>query len=254
MITSTNNGQMKQLVKLQKSGKARREAGYFVVEGIRMVQEIPKEQLKKIYVTEDFFQKHQTMLHDTEYELVSPAVLKEVSDTQTPQGIMALVEKKEHSLESFYHKENPCFLILENLQDPGNVGTLIRTAEGAGVTGVILSRDTVDIYNPKVVRATMGAIFRVPIVVLDMDKIFEFLKKENITSYAAHLDGKNFFDENYKIPCAFFIGNEGNGLTETTSEQATKKIKIPMCGKVESLNAAIAGTILMYEAMRQRWN
>lgn len=252
MITSSSNGQMKQLVKLQKSGKARKEKNCFVVEGIRMVQEIPKTQLQKVYVTEDFFLKNKEMLQNIDYELVSDSVLKEVSDTKTPQGILALVEKVDYSIEQICGKENPSFLVLENLQDPGNVGTLIRTAEGAGVTAVLLSQDTVDLYNPKVIRSTMGSIFRVPTIVLTMEEIFAFLEKEKIVSFAAHLLGENFYQENYKEPCAFFIGNEGNGLTEKTTNRIKKKIKIPMCGEVESLNAAIAGTVLMYEMMRQR--
>lgn len=254
MITSSSNGQMKQLVKLQKYAKTRKETGTFVVEGLRIVQEIPKVQLQKVYVTEEFFQKNQEMLQGIDYELVSENVLKEVSDTKTPQGILAVVKKKEYSLEQVSKEENLCFLVLENLQDPGNVGTLIRTAEGAGISAVLLSQDTVDLYNPKVIRSTMGSIFRVPTFILPMEEIFTFLEKQKVVSFAAHLLGNNFYQEDYKQPCAFFIGNEGNGLTDDTTNRVQKKIKIPMQGQVESLNAAIAGTVLMYEMLRQRMN
>lgn len=254
MITSSSNGQMKQLVKLQKYAKTRKETGTFVVEGLRIVQEVPKEQLQKVYVTEEFFQKNQEMLQGIDYELVSENVLKEVSDTKTPQGILAVVKKKEYSLEQVSKEENLCFLVLENLQDPGNVGTLIRTAEGAGISAVLLSQDTVDLYNPKVIRSTMGSIFRVPTFILPMEEIFTFLEKQKVVSFAAHLLGNNFYQEDYKQPCAFFIGNEGNGLTDDTTNRVQKKIKIPMQGQVESLNAAIAGTVLMYEMLRQRMN
>ena len=145
-------------------------------------------------------------------------------------------------------------LVLENLQDPGNLGTMMRTAEGAGVTGVLLSRGCVDIYNPKTIRSTMGSIYRVPFLYTDdllgdMDRLHE----KGIVTYAAHLKGKGFYDEeSYKGPTAFLIGNEGNGLTDELSEKAKQYIKIPMEGQLESLNAAVAAAILMYEASRQR--
>ena len=150
-------------------------------------------------------------------------------------------------------EENALLLVLENLQDPGNLGTILRTGEGAGVTGIIMSRDTVDIYNPKVIRSTMGSIFRVPFVYADnMEQVMEFLKKNQITAYAAHLDGTNYTKEDYRKSSAFFIGNEGNGLSDGLTRAADRKIKIPMSGNVESLNAAMAAGLLMYEARRQR--
>lgn len=252
MITSSTNGQIKNLIKLQKSGKARKEQGVFVAEGLRLFREIPKEQVVKAYVTEEFFEKNKELLQGMDYELVSGAVLKEASDTKTPQGILAVVKMFYHSLEEIQEIKNPCFMVLENIQDPGNLGTIIRTSEGAGVSAILMTEDTVDIYNSKVVRSTMGSIFRMPFFVLSIEEIFDFLEERNIISYGAHLEGQDFYKENYKISCAFFIGNEGNGLTKETAKRVKKKIKIPMYGQVESLNAAIASTVLMYEAMRQR--
>ena len=158
----------------------------------------------------------------------------------------------KYSLDELKGYDNPCFMVLENIQDPGNLGTIIRTSEGANITAVLMSEDTVDIYNSKVVRSTMGSIFRTKFMYLSMEEIFTFLKEEKITTYGAHLDGQDFYEEDYKTACAFFIGNEGNGLTEETTRLVERKIKIPMYGQIESLNAAIAGTVLMYEAMRQR--
>ena len=252
MITSSTNAQIKNLIKLQKSGKTRREQGVFLAEGLRLFKEIPKEQLIKAYVTEEFLEKNQQLLENVDYEIVAENVLKEASDTKTPQGVLAVVKMKNYSLEELMGQNNPCLMVLENIQDPGNLGTIIRTSEGAGVSGILMSKDTVDLYNPKVVRSTMGSIFRMPCIVLPMDEIFTFLRKEGITSYGAHLEGRDFYKENYKTACAFFIGNEGNGLTEETTKRVERKIKIPMYGQVESLNAAIASTVLMYEAMRQR--
>jgi len=144
-------------------------------------------------------------------------------------------------------------LVLENLQDPGNLGTILRTGEGAGINGVIMSHDTVDIYNPKVTRSTMGSIFRVPFVYVDdLLEVAETMKQKNIITYAAHLNGTDYTKEDYQKGTAFFIGNEGNGLTDKLTDKVQKKIKIPMCGKVESLNAAMASGLLVYEARRQR--
>jgi TrmH family RNA methyltransferase len=147
-----------------------------------------------------------------------------------------------------------CLLLLEDIRDPGNLGTMIRTAEGAGITGIIFGDATVDIYNPKVIRATMGSIYRVPFYQAeDFYKTLEQIKARGITIYAAHLSGMPYdIEDNFQGKCAFLIGNEANGLSERASGQADKLIKIPMAGKVESLNAAVAAAILMYEAARQR--
>lgn len=252
MITSSANGQIKNLIKLQKSAKARKQQGVFLVEGLRLFREVPKEQIVKVYITEEFLEKHEELLQEIEYELVTNQVLKEASDTKTPQGVMAVVKMLKYSLDELKGYDNPCFMVLENIQDPGNLGTIIRTSEGANITAVLMSEDTVDIYNSKVVRSTMGSIFRTKFMYLSMEEIFTFLKEEKITTYGAHLDGQDFYEEDYKTACAFFIGNEGNGLTEETTRLVERKIKIPMYGQIESLNAAIAGTVLMYEAMRQR--
>lgn len=267
MITSTSNQQIKNIVKLQKSSKSRKEQQVFLVEGIRMFQEIPESLLVKAYVTEEWVERLPAVWEEgRQYEIISSGVLREISDTQTPQGILAVVRQQMYQREELLgqdlgtdgkmseEKGNvPCVLVLENLQDPGNLGTILRTAEGAGVTGVMMSRDTVDIYNSKVVRATMGAIFRMPFRYEESiwDGV-EWLKTQGICCYAAHLDGTCFYDYDFQRPCCFLIGNEGNGLTDELAAQADRFLRIPMKGKVESLNAAAAATVLMYETLRQR--
>ena len=166
---------------------------------------------------------------------------------------MAVVKMKNNSLSDML-AGNPLLILVENLQDPGNLGTILRMGEGAGVTGVIMSPNTVDIYNPKTIRSTMGSIFRVPFVyVQDFNEAVTQCQKSGVKVYAAHLDGKNtYLGEDYSTPTAFLIGNEGNGLTDGITKQADTLIRIPMQGEVESLNAAIACTILTYEAVRQR--
>ena len=151
-------------------------------------------------------------------------------------------------------KSGAHILVLDNLQDPGNLGTIFRTAEAAGVTGIILSRDCVDIYNPKVIRSTMGAVFRVPFLYAeDLQGTIGELKREGIKVYAAHLKGRKAYDqEDYREGCAFLIGNEGNGLRDEIAECADHYVIIPMLGRAESLNAAVAAAVLMFEVSRQR--
>lgn len=256
MITSTSNPQVKELVQLQKKSRLRSERNIFVVEGIKMFMEAPKNRVEKVYISESLFnrKKQELDIAGLKVEILSDKVFSYVSDTKTPQGILCLVKQKETAVDDILEEENPHLMILDNLQDPGNLGTILRTAEGAGVTGVIMSRECVDIYNPKTIRSTMGSVYRIPFVYVDdLRKVLEKIKEKGIKTYAAHLQGKNYYDEeNYKTGCAFLIGNEGNGLREEIAEMADIRIKIPMYGQVESLNAAIAASVLMFEVCRQR--
>lgn len=256
MITSTSNQQVKYLLQLQKKSKLRNEEGVFIVEGLRMFQEVPRDRVRKVYLSESLHNKkrQELDLKGFSVEILSDTVFAHVSDTKTPQGILCIVEQKSTSLEELLKVENPHFIVLDNLQDPGNLGTIVRTAEGAGVHGVIMSRDTVDIYNPKTIRSTMGSIYRMPFLyVEDVLEVLGIFHQKGITSYAAHLDGEQSYDkENYQSGTAILIGNEGNGLREEVAMAADRKVQIPMHGQVESLNAAIAASILMFEVCRQR--
>ena len=258
MITSTANQQVKQLIQLNKKRRLRDEKGVFVAEGLKMFQEAPKARIEKAYFSEGFLAAHRKEL-DLEgfsWEVMQDTVFRAASDTQTPQGVLCIVRRREYELEELLQEENPLLLLLENLQDPGNLGTILRTAEGAGVTGVILSKGSVDLYNPKTIRSTMGSVYRVPALYTeDLGEIAELLRDRGIRTFAAHLRGKHFYDqEDYRGGTAFFIGNEGAGLTEELSSKADTLIRIPMEGKVESLNAGVAASLLTYEAYRQRRN
>lgn len=255
MITSTSNPQVKNLQLLAKKARARNEQDVFLVEGMKMFQEAPRDKIQKVYIAKSLYEeKGQAFLQGMEAEVLEDHVFAAASDTKTPQGILCVVKQYHYRLEDMTDRENPHLLILENLQDPGNLGTIMRTAEGAGADGVILSRTSVDLYNPKTIRSTMGSIYRMPFLYVDsLEKILPALKKKGIRTYAAHLQGKNCYDqEDYRKGCAFFIGNEGNGLSENLSRKADTWIRIPMYGKLESLNAAVAASILMYEVCRQR--
>lgn len=256
MITSTSNQRIKEIVQYQRKSRARNEAGIFIVEGMRMVREVPEEKLVKLYVTETFYKKHREELPKSNVrpEFVTPTVFSYLSDTKTPQGVLAVVRQNQYDEKIIRRAGHAHLMVLDNLQDPGNLGTIFRTAEAAGVTGILLSRDCVDIYNPKVIRSTMGAIFRMPFVyVADLPAAIGRLKEENIRVYAAHLDGKHAYDEeNYCGGTAFLIGNEGNGLRQEIADCADTWIRIPMAGQAESLNAAVAASVLMFEVSQQR--
>ena len=245
---------------LKKKKKARDEERVFLVEGIRMFREVPTDQLEEVYVSESFYKKEkdtvEAVLQGTGIrpEELSDTVYAYASDTKTPQGVLCVVRQMEYPLEKVITGQCPMIMVLEHLQDPGNLGTILRTAEGAGVTGIVMDRECVDIYNPKTIRSTMGSIYRMPFCyVEDLKAAIGSLKEAGIGVYAAHLDGRHDYDEeDYGRPCAFLIGNEGNGLSQETAELADIYIKIPMEGQVESLNAAIAASVLMFEAGRQR--
>ena len=282
MITSTSNQQVKNLVQLQKKGKARREQKCFIVEGIRMFSEIPAPWIQQIYVSESFLLAHPDVLFEKKYEVLTDKVFEYVSDTKTPQGVLGVVKMPSYTREDLLRgndsqmsesaasakqagqtnqagqdeQREPLVLVLENIQDPGNLGTMFRSGEGAGVTGIIMDKTTVDIFNPKTVRSTMGGIYRVPFVIVDdVKEGIGFLQENGVSVYAAHLKGSCCYDvPDYKGASAFLIGNEGNGLTDEAADMADQYIRIPMGGQLESLNAAVAASLLMYEANRQRRN
>lgn len=279
MITAIKNQSIRNVVQLREKAKIRREQKAFVVEGLKMFQEAPLSWIREVYISESFAiqisnQKdgvqdeqavrpkaaeaarklEQCRQGGVRVETVSDEVFRKIADTISPQGILCVVEQPEYQKEELYKRPSSLWIILEDLQDPGNVGTILRTGEGAGITGVILTKGCVDLFNPKTIRATMGSIYRVPFFYTEQlpDEVRR-LKERHITVYAAHLDGKDWYDEaSYQMGSAFLIGNEGNGLKEETAVLADSYLKIPMQGQVESLNAASAASILMYEAARQR--
>ena len=259
MITSANNTQVKNIIQLNQKAKARREQGLFVAEGRKMFGEAPKDWISRVYVTESLTADESLMkqvmeLPEEKREIVADNVFRQMCDTRTPQGILTVLKKPVWTVEDILKGDAPLVMVLEDLQDPGNMGTIFRTAEGAGVDGIFMSTNCVDIYNPKTIRSTMGSVYREPFVIApDLQDVFAWFKKQGIRSYAAHLKGKGWYDEqSYVGGTAFLIGNEGNGLTDATAGQADCLIRIPMKGQLESLNAGVAAAILMYEASRQR--
>ena len=251
MISSTSNAKVKNIMNLKKSAKARKKEKCFLVEGPRMFFEIPKDRIEECYLTEEFEDKYAEELKGWHYELISENVCKHLSDTKTPQGVIAVVRRTEPSIEELLHKEkNPCFFLLENLQDPGNLGTIVRTAEGAGVTGIIMNRETVDIYNPKVIRSTMGAIFRCPAWSCGLEEVLELLVGIPLYGAALRSDTTDVRTVDYSR-CALAVGSEGRGLSQALLAACTKTLLIPMQPHCESLNAAVAAAVLLWEAARE---
>lgn len=257
MIT---NKKVKELITWNQKSRARREADVFLAEGTKMFLEAPTKGIREIYVSESFFATEEVRekMETIGYETVSDDTFRKISDTMTPQGILCVMERMHYGLADLLKTKNPVIMVLEELQDPGNLGTILRTGEGAGVSGVVLSKGCVDIYNPKTIRSTMGSIYRVPFFYTDsLQETIRELKENKITVYAAHLKGTRYYDEfDYadSFGTAFLIGNEGNGLTDETASLADEYLKIPMEGSVESLNAAVAASVFMYEAYRQKRN
>ena len=230
-----------------------------------MYEEIPASELVATYVSEKYYdetikagklsKEAKANLSIRDYYIVADSVFKNMSDTVTPQGILAIVKQKEYSLEDIINNgKDKVFIVLESIQDPGNLGTIVRTAEGAGVAEIIMNKETVDIYNSKVIRSTMGSVYRVPFMVTEnLSETIDELKKNKVTVFAAHLKGDEYYAQNlYEGSVAFLIGNEGNGLSDEIAKKADKYVKIPMDGMVESLNASVAAAVLMYEAKRQK--
>lgn len=256
MITSASNARVKNVIQLNQKAKVRREQGLFVAEGKKMFLEAPADWVSEVYVSESLSADKEIMERAEKFfcEIVKDSVFRQMCDTKTPQGILTVLKLPVWTEEDVLGGDSPLVMVLEDLQDPGNAGTILRTGEGAGVKGVLLTKTCVDITNPKVIRSTMGSIYRIPFLyVEDVVSLKKKLADRGIRTFAAHLKGENSYDrEDYRGGTAFFIGNEGKGLTDSAAETADCLIRIPMCGKVESLNAAMAAGILMYEASRQR--
>lgn len=257
VITSKDNETIKHIKRL-KDKKNRDEYNEFIIEGIKMIDEALKEnaKIKSIIICDDC--KNQNIIpSDLMYEIaklnciyVSEKVFNTITDVINPQGIMAVLEKPQNTENTIdYTASN--FLILDNIQDPGNMGTILRTADSLGLNQIIVSKGSADIYNLKVVRSTMGAIFRVKVIESEnLVKTIKMLKKHKINVYATDLrTDKSIYSVNYN-KSAIIIGNEANGVSNDVLQEATEKIKIPMLGKTESLNAAVATSIILYEAFR----
>ena len=255
MITSSQNPKLKLVRALLGRAKERRAAGAFVVEGVRLVEEAQAGDWRFRFALYDASLNErgsslveQLLSRGIEVEEVSEHQMKSLSDTYTPQGILAVLEFNRLPVPN-----SPNFLLIpDQIRDPGNLGTLFRTAAAAGVQAVLVPPETTDAFAPKVVRSGMGAHFRLPIQPMRWEKIRRETKDLQI--YLADMDGKSCWESDLRQPLALIVGSEAEGASDQAREVATQKISIPMSGDIESLNAGVAGSVLMFEVVRQRSN
>ena len=256
-ITSKENPKFKTLAALISSKKERTIQQKFVAEGLRLVADAVRSGLVpvSVFVSESFTSKYSDKLTEickdckNCYE-ITDLLADKISDTKTPQGVFAVFNTLDKNLNIDTIYNNGHFIFIVSLQDPGNVGTIIRTAEAMGLSGVIMTSDCPDAFSPKVLRSTMGSAFRIPVCVCsDPNDAINALHENGFTTYAAVLDENSIKLGDFKFPekAVALIGNEANGLSEEVSRECTKTLMIPMKGSAESLNAASAANIIMWE-------
>lgn len=258
LITSKDNDIIKHIKKLADK-KYRDQNNCYIIEGIKLVEEAIQEeaQIEKIIICEEST-KTAEISKNLMYEIakydciyVTDKIFKTISQVMNPQGIMAIIKKnKERPIIKY---DEDVIVALDDIQDPGNLGTILRTVDSIGLKQLIVSKGTADVFNPKVVRSSMGAIFRVEVIeVENLKETIEMMKRNNYELVVTSLQTESSIydvDYNKKI---IVIGNEANGVSKEIQDMADKKIKIPMLGKTESLNASVATAIILYEYIRQK--
>ncbi len=257
MITSSSNAKIKLVRSLQNHKRRRKQEDAFVVEGVRLVEEALNFDWPLMFILFDETLSPRGMdlveklsqHNDACVSMITPALMAEISDTETPQGIIAVLKRQTLTIA-----KNPSFiLIADQIRDPGNMGTLLRTAEAAGADGILLAPDTADAFSPKVLRAGMGAHFHLPIQSLSWQEIQE--KLTGLSIFLAESEGGvALWEADMTQPCALLIGGEAFGASPKGQKLATQRVTIPMPGRAESLNAAIAAGILIAEVLRQRYS
>ena len=250
VITSVQNARIKHVVALQQKSSLRREEGLFVVEGQREIEHC----IACGYEIEELF-----VLNTISYTghspaiLVSPQVYEKMAYRESTEGIIAVAQTKQHRLKDLSLKENPLIVVLERVEKPGNLGAILRSAEAAGVDAVIVCDPLTDLYNPNLIRASIGGVFNVPVAVCTSEECIAFLKQRHITILTAQLqDSYEYYDYDMRPATAIVMGTESTGLTQQWREAADAHIRIPMLGRLDSLNVSVSAAILMYEAVRQR--
>ena len=255
MITSNQNSKIKLVRALLGRAKERREAGAFVAEGVRLVEEAVKANwtCRFALYDETLSERGKSQVESlrsrgVDVEEVSASVMKSISETEAPQGILAVLEQSQLPIPN----SRNFILIPDQIRDPGNLGTLLRSAAASGVQAVLIPPETTDAFAPKVLRSGMGAHFRLPIHAMTWAEIEK--TTNGLQVYVADMDGQSCWDVDLSKPIALIVGNEAEGASESARKLANGKISIPMSGETESLNAGVAGSVLMFEILRQRSN
>jgi len=258
-LTSASNPRVKSWSALL-TKRGREEQGKFLLEGTHLTVEALKAEMPVqtvLFSLERGKPAELAAFSDApgvEWVGVSDAILAKCTETQTPQGIVAVCGKIGQSAESVLSRKEGLVIAVDGVQDPGNLGTIIRSADAVGATGVLLGRGTVDLYNPKTVRATMGSMFHLPVAECDLKELLPAAKRQGIQLVGTRLGAsKHCYEVDMRQSTWFIVGNEGKGLDPEIEAYVTTDVMIPMRGQAESLNVAMATTVLLYEAMRQRY-
>jgi TrmH family RNA methyltransferase len=254
IITSPQNQRIKHVVALQQKSSLRREEGLFVVEGQREIEHCMASGYE---VVEVFTVDGLRFTVDSPVTRVSPQVYEKMAYRGSTEGMIAIVKAKDHSISSVNRKllsvNNPLVVVLESVEKPGNLGAILRSADAANVDAVIVCDPLTDLYNPNLIRASIGAIFTVPTAVCTSEECIAFLKERKIKILTAQLqDSYEYYNYDMRQATAIVMGTESTGLTQQWREAADAHIRIPMLGRLDSLNVSVSAAILMYEAVRQR--
>ncbi len=262
-ISSTKNSFIRELIQLKEKSRARKKAGKFLLEGQREIELAIKGAftIEKIIFCPAIVQQknintvEESLSNSVSWVEVSEDVYKKIAYRESTEGILALVTNKTHTLsEVVFKRKNPLILIAEAPEKPGNIGALLRTADAANLDAVFIANPKTDVYNPNIIRSSVGCLFTTQIATGSTEEILLYLKKNKINSYAAALkkDSRPYQEQDFKRPTAIVVGTESTGLSEEWLQNATKKIIIPMHGKIDSMNVSVAASILIFEACRQR--
>lgn len=257
-ITSLQNSFIKNIIKLQEKSRERKKQGLFIIEGFREISLAIQGNytIKTILYSQEIINLNKVEDLNTNAEVIqlSREVYEKLAYRSSTEGIIAIAKSKDLSLKSIQlEKENPLILIAESLEKPGNIGALLRTADAANIDAVLIANAKSDIYNPNIIRSSVGCVFTNNIATGTSEEIISFLEENKINFYAATLQSSNIYDDvNYTNSSAIVVGTEATGLTDIWRKKATQNINIPMLGQIDSMNVSVSAAIIIFEAKRQR--
>lgn len=257
-ITSIQNPLVKSLVQLQEKAKARKQSGTFLIEGKREIELAIKGnyELEIILFLPELISKEEiTQLGQNSVELIeiNKDVYQKLAYRDTTEGILAVAKTKSLALSDLKLPKNPLILVMESIEKPGNIGAMLRTCDAANIDAVIIANPKTDLYNPNIVRSSVGCLFTNQIATGTTEEVIKFLQHHNIAIFGATLQNSNsYHTQDYTVPTALVVGTEATGLTQAWRDNATQNIIIPMQGAIDSMNVSVASAILLFEAKRQR--
>lgn len=257
-ITSSQNPFIKSLVQLQEKAKSRKQSGTFLIEGKREIELAIKgnyELETVLFLPELISEEQLSKLSKSQINLIeiNKEVYQKLAYRDTTEGIIAVAKTKSLALQDLKLPENPLILVMESIEKPGNIGAMLRTCDAANIDAVIIANPKTDLYNPNIVRSSVGCLFTNQIATGSTEDVIQFLKEKDIAIFGATLQNSNFYHtQDYTIPTALVVGTEATGLTQAWRDAATQNVIIPMQGEIDSMNVSVASAILLFEAKRQR--